>query len=198
MTDSEATTTSFRRPPKGGAVTADHEALAKVMLEAMRSMVEEAQVAVGTVLEDMGGKIRVQMDDESGARELGMSRARGHRFNRGQRVPVLTARGGTQFVGHSISSGGGKDPVVGTPDMESGSVTNDILDPGVKNDISDAKSTANKAVDDARDANNAAKNAMDEAQSKADENHNHNMGDLPGGIATEDWVKDQLKDYVHK
>lgn len=204
------TETSFPKPRSGGQVTGEHEALARVMLETMRGMLEESQVAVGTVLEDTGGKIRVQIDDESSPRQIGVPRQRGHRFKRGQRVPIIKAKGGTEFIGQSISSNAGRDPAVGYEDMEVNSVNNSILHDSVVNDIQQARnraedgiSRADSALDRAATAKNRADDAYELARGKADKSHshdgyassghNHSLGSLPGELATRDWVRDNFQ-----
>lgn len=184
--------------PRGasGQVTAEHEALARLFMEVMYTVMQETATSIGTVIGDDGGKVRVQIDEESGPREVGFPRMRGQRFTAGQRVPVHRAKGGNEFLGGSISSQGGRDPAVDKADLMGGAADWDIVGQDVKNNIGDAK----KAGTDAQDA---ANKAMDEAKAKADknhshsnyasDNHSHNIGDLPGDVATKKWVEDNFQ-----
>jgi hypothetical protein len=144
-------------------------------MEVMYRVMQESQTSIGTVVGDDGGTVRVQIDEEAGPREVGFPRMRGQRFTKGQRVPIHRAKGGNEFLGGSLSTVAGRDPVVDKADMVDESVDNDVLHQTVKNNITDAQQKGQQGINDAKRADDEAKEARrraDNAQSDANKGIN--------------------------
>lgn len=173
----------------------------------IRQLIEEAVAATqprfGKVTGTESGKITVQFDDEAEARTVGISRVRGQRYERGQRVLLIGTGAGEWTIAGGVANNNTKTDLqaVGDDEVVDGSLS------GSKIKSSNVRGTKaigdnNKIItEDAVETNplgnqNASGSKLPTVQQIIDyaakKVHSHNAGDLPSDVV----YKPTLTDYA--
>lgn len=177
------------------------------VISTIRQMIEEAvsatQPRFGKVTGTESGKITVQFDDEAEARTVGISRVRGQRYERGQRVLLIGTGNGEWTIAGGVANTNTKNALqaVGDDEVVDGSLsgskiksshvrgTRDIADNN-KIITEESVETANLGSANAKGANiPTVQQIIDYAAKKS---HSHNAGDLPSDVV----YTPKLADYA--
>lgn len=162
-----------------------HEALYSQIMADVKAMVEEYAPTTGTVTGMDGGKVLVQVDEESTPREVGIPREKGRKYEKGDRVRLQRSRGSgkDQYTAlGQVSTKAGKDPAVGSDEIYDNSVDQGHLrNKSVGRDQLQGGSVGQSEVEDnSLPLGKLNQNAQKTINDKADGNHKHNISDING------------------
>lgn len=162
-----------------------HEALYSQLMDDVRAMIEEYAPTTGTVTGMDGGKVLVQVDEESSPREVGIPRERGRKYEVGDRVRLQRTRGSgkDQYTAlGSVSTKDGKDPAVDSDQMYDGAVTDKHIKKGAvtRDAIGSGAVGTNEVEEKSLPLSKLNQNAQNTIDGKAEKSHGHNISEISG------------------
>ena len=155
-----------------------HEALYSQIMQDVLELVQEYAPTTGTVVGMDGGKVLVEVDDESEPRTVGIPRQKGTRYEPGDRVGLQRTRGSAKDQYHvtgTTSTKAGKDPAVGGDDLYDKAVDTGHFKPGAvdRTAIGTGAVGGNEVEDKSLSLDKLNQNAQNTINNKADGNHKH-------------------------
>lgn len=162
-----------------------HEALYSQIMEDVKAMIEEYAPTTGTVTGMDGGRVLVQVDEESSPREVGLAREKGRKYEVGDRIRLQRSRGSgkDQYTAlGQVSTKAGKDPAVGKDEIYDSSITQDHMsNKSVGRDQIQGGAVGQSEVEDkSLTLDKLTKNAQDTISGKAEKGHGHNISEIGG------------------
>lgn len=156
-----------------------HEALYSQIMADVLELVQEYAPTTGTVTGMDGGKVLVEVDDESEPRTVGIPRQKGVRYEPGDRVGLQRTRGSARDQYHvtgTTSTKAGRDPAVGNEDLYDDAVESRHIKRGSvgKDQIAPQAVGSNEVEDKSLPLDKLNQNAQQTINGKAEKNHSHN------------------------
>lgn len=162
-----------------------HQALYSQIMEDVKAMIEEYAPTTGTVTGMDGGKVLVQVDEESTPREVGIPREKGRKYEVGDRVRLQRSRGSgkDQYTAlGQVSTKSGKDPAVGADEIYDDSIAQGHLkNKSVGRDQIQGGAIGGSEVEDKSiPFDKLNENARGIINGKSDKGHGHNISEIGG------------------
>lgn len=173
-----------------GGPGSPHEMLWQQIEDRIAEMVAEYTPTLGTVVGQDGGAVRVQLDEEDDAREVGFAKKKGTRYDTNERVLVGKTRGGRHVVLGPITDKQGQaeravanedlhDDAVGRRNIQVDSVGPDELAGGAVDNshLSGGSVTGDKIAGNSVDRKHITNNAIGTNQIEGGGVKTNNIGD---------------------